>query len=90
MLHRVCQYLFSQKVMAKKKIETLQDLFERAGSSSHIAVALGLHAFTVENWRRNGVPHKYWDPIMEKYNVSAAELHIVGKACRAHTYGNKK
>lgn len=76
--------------MKKKKVENLKDIFEIAGSSTQLAATLHLHTQTVENWRRNGVPAKYWLPIMEVYGITAEQLHMVGVACRKHTYGDKE
>jgi hypothetical protein len=76
--------------MAKKKIETLRDIFDLAGSSTQLAAKLNLHAFSVENWRRNGVPFKYWEPLIKMLGITPTDLHVVGKACREHTYGEKE
>ncbi len=63
-------------------ITSLQDIFDAAGSSTKLAAALDLHAYTVENWRRCGVPQKYWDAMFQLYQITPAELFSVTKACR--------
>jgi len=57
-------------------------LFDLAGNSTKLAASLDLHAYTVENWRRCGVPQKYWDKIVQLYGVSVDELYTIGKNCR--------
>lgn len=63
-------------------ITSLQDIFDAAGSSTKLAAKLDLHAFTVENWRRCGIPQKYWDILLELYDITPAELYAVSKNCR--------
>lgn len=64
-------------------ISCLQDIFDLAGSSTKLAAQLDLHAFTVENWRRAGIPQKYWDTLFELYGILPAELYSISKKCRA-------
>lgn len=65
-----------------KQVQFLSDLFALAGTSTKLAAALNLHAYTVENWRRAGVPRKHWDKLHELYGVTPAELHLLSKNCR--------
>lgn len=65
-----------------KPVKCLHDIFELAGSSTKLAAELDLHAYTVENWRRCGIPIKYWDKMYSLYGITPGELHSVTKACR--------
>lgn len=71
------------------RVQFLQDVFDIAGGSAELAVALKpympnktLHAYTVENWRRSGIPQKYWGPLFELYGITPFELHQVWHNCR--------
>lgn len=66
-----------------KSIKYLQDVMDLAGGATKLAAQLDLHAFTVENWRRCGIPQKYWDVLYKLYDLTPAELFTVSKACRA-------
>lgn len=65
-----------------KQIRYLQDIFELAGGSTKLAARLNVHTYTVENWRRTGIPQKYWEAICKHYDVSPGELFQVYKSCR--------
>lgn len=66
----------------QRNIKTIQELYELAGSSTKLAAMLELHAYTVENWRRSGVPYKYWDCLMKKLNVTSDDLFRIWKSCK--------
>lgn len=70
-----------------KPIKYLEDVVQLAGSTTKLAAQLGLHAITVENWRRCGIPQKYWGKLYDLYGITPGELHYVWKRCREHTYG---
>ena len=75
---------------SNSQVKCLQDVFDLAGSSSKLAAQLDLHAFTVENWRRSGIPQKYWDRLHELYGITPAELYIVSKVARNKIVNPKK
>lgn len=66
----------------KRPLKYIQDLFDLAGTSTKLAAALELHAYTVENWRRTGVPIRYWDKLHDLYGILPAELYVIRKSCR--------
>jgi hypothetical protein len=67
----------------RKEIKNIQDLFDMAGGSVHLAAFLELNQYTVDRWHKNGIPRKYWASIVSKYNTSVAELfHISEKASK--------
>lgn len=65
-----------------RPIKKLQDVFEVAGGSTKLAATLNLHAYTVENWRRAGIPMRHWDTLFDLYGITPAELFYVTKVCR--------
>lgn len=65
-----------------KTLKTLQDIFEIAGGSTKLAAQLDIHAYTAENWRKSGIPQKYWDTLHRLYGITPAELYVVSKNCR--------
>lgn len=66
----------------KKPITNIQDIYALAGGSTKLAAELNLHAITVEGWRRSGIPVKHWPSLIEKYDISPAELYYIYKLCR--------
>lgn len=65
-----------------QKPKNLQDIFDRAGSSTKLAAALNIHAYTAENWRRCGIPQKYWDKLKLLYGLSPDDIFNVNKTCK--------
>lgn len=63
-------------------ITNIQDVYDAAGSSLKLAAALDVHQVTVEGWRRAGIPQKWWDRLLELYQITPAELYSVTKSCR--------
>jgi hypothetical protein len=61
------------------KIKNVDDIFELAGGSVHLASKLDLHQTTVLQWRKIGVPIKYWAAIIEWLKVSAQDLFVVSE-----------
>lgn len=72
----------SAAAKAVTEVRCLQDIFDIAGSSTKLAAALEVHAFTAENWRRTGIPQKYWEKLYSLYGISPVELHSVYRSCR--------
>lgn len=74
----------------KATINTIQDVFDwidrrvkgNSGGSTKLAMALGLHTYTVEGWRRHGIPQKHWMEIIEQFNLTPAELYVVSRKCK--------
>lgn len=64
-------------------INNIEDLYKLAGSPAGLAHVLGVHQFTVERWRELGVPIKYWDFLIKKYNLTPAELYSITEKIRA-------
>lgn len=60
-------------------IKNIQELFELAGSSTKLAAKLNIHAYTVENWKKRGVPLKYWHAISKAYGISPNELFEISR-----------
>jgi len=67
----------------KHKFHTIQDVYDAAGGSTQLAARLNIHAYTVENWRRSGVPIKYWSDVMEFYKITPSELYHISQGCLA-------
>ena len=56
------------------KIKNVDDIFELAGGSVHLSSKLDVHQTTVLQWRKIGVPIKYWATIIDWLKVSAQDL----------------
>lgn len=68
----------------KKAISNIGDIYSLEGNSpAKLATKMGVPWWTVENFRYNGIPTKYWDKLYELYGLSPAELHSISKKCRA-------
>lgn len=66
----------------------MQDIYDLAGSSTKLAAILDLHAYTVNNWKKIGIPAKYWEKLYELYGLSPAELYSLSKKCREQYFRN--
>lgn len=64
------------------KLRTIEDLFELAGGTIHIAVLLDVHQTTVISWAKCGVPLKYWNRLMQEYKVTAEQLFQISENAR--------
>lgn len=71
-----------------KKKETKQNQFfsdlESREGAMHIAVAVNLTYHGVKVWRQRGIPNKHWPVLIERYKVSADELHAHNVAVRSN------
>lgn len=63
--------------MKKKIINTIEDLFREANGTVNVAVNLGLHQWTVERWRKIGIPIKYWEKLIKLYDLTPATLFAI-------------
>lgn len=68
----------------------IQDLFDEAGGTTRLGAALGVHAFTVEAWRKSGIPVKYWEKLFKLYQITPAELFSITKAARERVKNPKR
>ena len=68
--------------MAKKKLSSIVDLIDLAGNTTKLAASLEITAHTVEKWKINGIPIKYWDALIEEYAVTADELLNITRNCK--------
>lgn len=70
-------------IMVREEIKNIQDFFNLAKGSVHVAAYLNLNQYTVDRWHRTGIPEKHYVLLSDKYNISIAELkHISDKAQR--------
>lgn len=61
------------------KIKNIDDIFELAGGSVHLASHLDLHQTTVLQWRKIGIPIRHWAQIIEWLKVTADDLFTVSE-----------
>lgn len=70
------------------KINYVQDIFALAkGGVTEVAYKLGLHARTVEMWRKQGIPDKYWKGLDDLYGIKPYECFRLNAKIRG--YSNK-
>lgn len=67
-------------------MKNINELFIKAGGPARIAVAFDLHQYTIERWRKHGVPVKYWDKLQKLYGITPAELYTIGQAIKKSKY----
>ena len=63
-------------------IQTYDDLIARAGTEEKLAIFFKMHTFSIQRWARNGIPNKYWEELIRKYEVTPAELYTVNQNIR--------
>ena len=68
-------------------LNSIEDLFIKAGGSVDIAAFLRLHQWTVDRWVNLGIPRKHWKALSKKYKVTSFELHMITEKARE---ANKK
>lgn len=67
----------------------IDDIFSRARSEEHLGIALGLHIYTIQRWRKTGIPFKYWKILIKKYGITPAELYSINQnILRGSSNGN--
>lgn len=66
--------------MNRGACNNLNDLFARAGTAARLAVALDIHPFTpMYQWKKSGIPVKYWEAIIKHCDVTPAELYAINQ-----------
>lgn len=68
--------------MQRQKISSVKELIEHCGGATKFAAAIDAHAYTIENWKVRGIPHKHWDKIMRRFGVTLEELHAANMRIR--------
>lgn len=63
--------------MNKNDLKTLIDK-----NAALIASKLELHQTSVDRWKDQGVPWKYWDALIKHFNLTLEELHTYNKKVR--------
>lgn len=61
---------------------TIQELFEKAGGSWKLAGAIGVHQWTVERWKRSGIPYKHWLFLQQYCKVTPNDLDQINRKIR--------
>lgn len=61
---------------------TIQDLFDKAGGAWKLAGELNIHQWSVERWKKNGVPYKHWDYLNKRYKVARSDLDEMSRKVR--------
>ena len=67
-----------------KEIKSLQELFELCGGASKIAFEIGIHQFSVERWRKTGIPAKHWPVLFRLSDATPAEVYSLNKKILAN------
>lgn len=64
-------------------IRNIQDIYTRAGSAAHLAIALGYKTSNaVELWSIRGIPQRHWESLENLYGVLPAECYSINLALR--------
>jgi len=58
----------------RRELKCFDDLCDFAGNGALLAGHLNVHQYTMDRWKKNGIPYKYLKQITEICNVSLAEL----------------
>lgn len=65
--------------MKKTEIKTIQDLCDYVGNIQRLAADLNVHQYTVERWRRTGIPAKYHGLLVTLYDIKPIEIVSINK-----------
>lgn len=63
------------------KAKKILALIELAGGTTPLAALCGVHAQTVENWKKSGVPLRYWAIIMKRFDLKESDLYSIYLDC---------
>lgn len=66
-----------------KKIKSLKDLFNLVGGSMEMGIICGCDQLSVMQWGARGIPHKHWDIILKRTNVTHEDLYNLDRKLRA-------
>lgn len=71
--------------MVKKsdQIDSIQEVFNKAGGSMQLAIELGITQRSIIAWAYQGIPMKYWEALCELINVTPIELFVINKNIKA-------
>lgn len=68
--------------MVKKVFEVI----ENAGGSLKLAYELKLHQYTVERWKKHGIPIRYWEHLEKKYGYEPGEIQMINRKLREQKF----
>lgn len=60
-------------------MKTVGEFIEHVGGSLKLAVKFQVHQYTVDRWRINGIPQKYWAALCKSYKVTPGDLYIMSR-----------
>jgi len=61
---------------------TVSDIIDACGGDDALGKALGKHRTTINNWRRKGIPDRYWAKVMALTGATEAELLAANRCAR--------
>lgn len=64
------------------RIKSVEDLFKHAGGAVQVAAFLELNQYTVDRWTKNGIPSKYYNALISRYDVELEDLHNISQKLR--------
>lgn len=65
-------------------MKELEEIFKRLGGPTQVALDLKCHQFTIERWRKQGIPQKHWDFLLRKLkDISVADLYTINKRIKS-------
>ena len=68
-----------------KTINSVEDFFAQAGGAVHIAAALDLNQWTVERWKKHGIPGRHWSKLVQTYDIAPEVIMAISnKALSAY------
>ena len=56
---------------------TMDELFEFFGGANAFSGKLGLHQYTVDRWKKYGIPQKYWEQIANETNLTVQDIFYI-------------
>lgn len=58
-------------------MKTVGEFIEHIGGSLKLAAKFNIHQYTVDRWRKTGIPQKYWEALGKSYKVTPGELYVM-------------
>lgn len=66
----------------EEKIKNLAQLFQYAGGTMNLAMALKLQQVTVIGWKVKGIPQKHWADILKKFPITIDTIFHINQAIK--------
>lgn len=66
----------------RQKIETVQQIFDLAGGTMKLAIALNDSQANIQQWKHQGIPRKRWSNLIDLLGLTVEEIFQADELAR--------